>query len=151
LPTITPSITPQSTPTATVTATCTILPGSTDIGNHCDNCITGIALPFPVQFYGQSFTSANISSNGNLQLNSSDTTWTNTCLPDTLANYAMFPYWDDLLLTGTNQGIYTLLTGTAPNLTFYIEWTGGYFSGVGTIDMEVSRHEWSTTFEYIYG
>src|SRR5712692_7415857 len=45
----------------------TIVPGITDTGNHCDDCITPIALPFPVTFYDQTFFSVVISSNGNLQ------------------------------------------------------------------------------------
>src|SRR5205814_7563840 len=73
----TPTITP--TPTAThlpcggygnyliATATSTIDPGVTDAGNHGVNIMTNIALPFPVAFYGSTFSSANISANGNLQ------------------------------------------------------------------------------------
>ena len=45
----------------------TIVPGTTDTGNHCDDCITPIALPFPVTFYDETFFSVGISSNGNLQ------------------------------------------------------------------------------------
>ncbi len=44
-----------------------IVYGITDTGNHCDDCITAIALPFPVTFYDQTFFSVGISSNGNLQ------------------------------------------------------------------------------------
>jgi hypothetical protein len=101
--------------------------------------------------YGQSFTTVNAVSNGNLQFLSSDATFTNTCLPYALANYAILPHWDDLLLTGTNQGIYYSTSGTAPNRIFNIEWTGGYFSGGGTIDMEVRLYEGSSQFDVIYG
>ena len=45
----------------------TIVPGTTDSGNHCDNCDTLIALPFNFQLYGQTFNSANVSSNGRLE------------------------------------------------------------------------------------
>src|SRR6478609_1497249 len=45
----------------------TVVPGTVDIGNHCDDCVTAITLPFPVQFYDRYFTTANASSNGNLQ------------------------------------------------------------------------------------
>src|SRR5437867_3599712 len=48
------------------TATATIVPGTTDTGNHCDDCITTIALPFGFQFYDQVFNSAVVNSNGNL-------------------------------------------------------------------------------------
>src|SRR5438128_7431702 len=66
-PTVTPaSPTPTSTPSATPTPTASpcgdftiissagaIVPGDTDTGSHCDDCDTAIALPFPVQFLGQ--------------------------------------------------------------------------------------------------
>src|SRR6266545_4372337 len=107
-PTASPSPTSTATPTATATPTVspcqigitqgagTIVPGGTDIGNHCDDCITTIALPFPFTFYGQTFTSVNLSSNGNAQFTTTDTTFTNTCLPWTGHDYTIFPYWDDL-------------------------------------------------------
>src|SRR6476619_7157987 len=44
-----------------------IVPGTTDTGNHCDDCTTEITLPFPVSIYGNSYTSAFVSSNGSLQ------------------------------------------------------------------------------------
>src|SRR4051812_25407938 len=45
----------------------TVVPGTTDTGNHCDDCVTAVAVPFPVNLYGTSFNTANVSSNGNLQ------------------------------------------------------------------------------------
>ncbi|PZS05443.1 MAG: hypothetical protein DLM69_00935, partial [Candidatus Chloroheliales bacterium] len=56
--------------------------GTTDIGNHCDDCVTAVSFPFPVTFYGSSYSTANASSNGNLQFNSTATNFTSNCLPD---------------------------------------------------------------------
>ena len=50
-----------------------IVPGTTDIGNHGDDTVTTIALPFSYTFYDQSFTSINLSSNGNAQFTTTDT------------------------------------------------------------------------------
>src|SRR4029077_12742081 len=78
-PTASPSATATATPTATATATVspcqigitqiagTIVPGTTDIGSHCDDCITTVTLPFPFTLYDQTFNSVNLSSNGNAQ------------------------------------------------------------------------------------
>ena len=44
-----------------------IVPGTTDIGNHGDDTVTTIALPFPYALYGTTFTTVNLSSNGNAQ------------------------------------------------------------------------------------
>ena len=68
-PTATITRTPTVTPTPTAacgpesnyliaTATGTIVPGTYDIGNHCDECLTTITLPFPYDFYGQPFDTA---------------------------------------------------------------------------------------------
>ena len=44
-----------------------IVPGTTDIGNHCDDCVTHVTLPFQVPVYGAPYSSAYVSSNGNIQ------------------------------------------------------------------------------------
>ncbi len=43
------------------------VPGVTDTGNHTDDGNTPITLPFPVTLYDQTFTSAEVNSNGSLQ------------------------------------------------------------------------------------
>ena len=112
---------PTPTPTASPTPTCpvgdytitttsgTIVPGTTDSGNHADDGITTIALPFPVTFYDQSFTSVNICSNGNLQFTSTNSAFTNACLPTATMNGLIAPYWDDLydVDTAGGQGVFT--------------------------------------------
>src|SRR5438067_2366578 len=62
-PTATPTPCGPSTDYAIATATATIVPGTVDIGLHCGNCLTNVALPFPVVFYGTSFSSANVGTN----------------------------------------------------------------------------------------
>ena len=44
----------------------TFVSGVDDIGNHCDNCSTAIALPFQVTLYDQVYTMATAGSNGQL-------------------------------------------------------------------------------------
>ena len=67
----TPTSTPTASPTPTATATSTpcvgnytitqiggsIVPGTTDIGNHGDDTVTTVALPFSYNLYDQTFTS----------------------------------------------------------------------------------------------
>src|SRR5437899_1253443 len=58
------SLRPNTIPlTSTPTVTCTVVPGTTDIGNHCDDCDTSVTLPFPVTLYNRTFSSVNVSSN----------------------------------------------------------------------------------------
>src|SRR5436309_1667612 len=91
------------------TGTGTIVPGTTDTGNHFDDGITPIALPFPVTFYDQIFFSVNISSNGNLQFTGANDTFSNACLPTAGMNDLIAPYWQDLYDgdTASGQGVFT--------------------------------------------
>src|SRR5262249_52826006 len=77
-PSPTPSSSPSPTATATATATpsgCqytfttgtdTIVPGTTDTGNHIDDGDTFVALPFSFSLYDQSYNGVNVNSNGRL-------------------------------------------------------------------------------------
>ena len=152
-PSPTPSPTPCSvTYTQTTSTGATLDPGTTLVpGSNCDDCSNPVTLPFSFSFYGTPFTTVNAISNGNLQFSSADTTFTNTCLPYTAANNVIAPHWDDMLLTGATDGIYTSTTGSAPNRVFNIEWRGGYFSGGGTADFEARLFEGSNQIEFVYG
>ena len=127
------------------------MPGTTDIGNHGDDTVTTIALPFSYALYDQTFTSINLSSNGNAQFTTTDTTFTNQCLPWTTHNYTIFPYWDDLYLVNSGFGIFTSISGTAPNRIFNIEWRAQYFPGSGSAGFELRLYEGQTRFDVIYG
>src|SRR5205823_7856737 len=77
----TPTPTPCSTSySCAVTPGATIVPGTTDTGNHCDDCVTNITLPFSFSLYGASYTSVNVSSNGNAQFVSTNIEFSNVCL-----------------------------------------------------------------------
>ncbi len=162
-PTATATFTPTPTPTSTSTPTpCigpyvinqisgSIVPGTTDIGNHGDDTVTTIALPFSYTLYDQTFTSINLSSNGNAQFTTTDTTFTNQCLPWTTHNYTIYPYWDDLYLVNSGFGIFTSISGTAPNRIFNIEWRAQYFPGSGSAGFELRLYEGQLRFDVIYG
>src|SRR5215217_2341496 len=128
-----------------------IVPGTTDIGNHTDDGVTFVALPFSYNLYDQSYTGVNLSSNGNAQFVTTDNTWTNVCLPWPTHNYTVFPYWDDQLTDGTGEGIFTSVSGTAPNRIFNIEWRTHYFNGTGTANYELRLYEGQSRFDVIYG
>jgi len=162
-PTATATFTPTPTPTSTSTPTpCigpyvinqisgSIVPGTTDIGNHGDDTVTTIALPFSYTLYDQTFTSINLSSNGNAQFTTTDTTFTNQCLPWITHNYTIFPYWDDLYLVNSGFGIFTSISGSAPNRIFNIEWRAQYFPGSGSAGFELRLYEGQLRFDVIYG
>ena len=157
-----PTATATATPTPTPMQTCcqyvtssgtgTIVSGTIDTGNHCDNCLTQIAFPFPVQFYNATFTQAYVSSNGNLQFVSNEPYLGTSCpLPNNCLNAVIFAYQTDLRTDDPNGGIFTSVRGGAPNRVFNIEWRTTYFDRTGTANFELRFYENQTTFDVVYG
>ena len=142
----------------TTTTGASIVPGTDDIGNHGDDVVTNISLPFAVAFYDQVFTSANVSSNGNLQF-SSGSFATRACIPFAAANNVIAPYWTDLLTdlqsdggAGPDNGIFTSISGTAPNRIFNIEWrTADCCDHNNQNNFEIRLYEGRQRIDFVYG
>ncbi|PYI85564.1 MAG: hypothetical protein DME26_10735, partial [Verrucomicrobia bacterium] len=131
--------------------------GTGDVGNHGDDITTPISLPFSYTFYGQAFTSARVSANGNLQFTGANSDYVNACLPAPAFANTIFAFWDDLRTDGTNgptQGIYTNLSGVTPNRVFNLEWRASYYSANGNgnpVNFEMRLYEGQQRFDLIYG
>ena len=126
--------------------------GTTDLGNHCDDCVTEFAFPFPVRLYDQTFTTAALSSNGAVQLVRSGSGYYNTTLPATRYAATIFAFLDDLRTdTESGHGIFLAIQGVAPNRSFTLEWRARPYSGSGTVNFEVRLFEAESKFELIYG
>jgi hypothetical protein len=123
------------------------VPGTTDIGNHGNDTATQIILPFPFTLYDTTYNTANVSSNGNLQFTTALVFFSNSCLPLRFNWQAtIFAYWMDLRTDGTtcqggDCGIYTSITGSAPNRILNVEWRTRYVSGGGLANFEVRLYE----------
>src|SRR6266498_3138287 len=141
-----------------------IVPGTTDTGNQGDDTVTTIALTFTYTTYDQSFNSINLSSNGNAQFTTTDNAFTNVCpLPWLTHDYTIFPYWDDLRTDNLGWagcaaypnglcGVFTSITGSAPNRIFNIEWRAVYFANTaGHANHELRLYEGQVRFDVIYG
>jgi dockerin type I repeat protein len=140
-----------------------IVPGTVDTGNHADDGTTPITLPFSFTLYDQTYTTANVDSNGTLQFGSNQSIFTNTCLPDTSGRtYMVYPYWDDLETVinlsgcasypGGQCGVFTSVSGTAPNRIFNIEWRAVYFANnASQANFEVRLYEGQSRYDVIYG
>jgi hypothetical protein len=148
----------------TTTGTGPIVPGTTDTGSHCDDCTVPITFPFPVSVYGNSYTDANISSNGNLQFAETIGYLGHGCNPlpvDFMTGPVIFGYWDDLMTnTGLTNcttwangcGVFTATTGSAPNRTFYIEWHAVHYFDGPAADFEMVFYENNPNlFDIFYG
>jgi hypothetical protein len=117
-----------------------IVPGDTDIGLYCDECDSSILLPFNFQLYGTTYTAVNVSSNGRLDFVNVNEPggFLTDCVPSqpngtTGLSYdnTIFVVWQDLRtdpapgcanFPGGTCGVFTSVTGNAPNRIFNIEW-----------------------------
>jgi hypothetical protein len=136
-----------------------IVPGVTNTGNHCDDCDTLISLPFAYTLYDHTFTSVYVSSNGRLDFvtNNEPGGFDNFCLPSP-PNQGLFDFtifaWRDNLRTdvGAGSGIFTSISGTAPNRIFNIEFRTVYFVNTSQhANFEVRLYEGQARFDVIYG
>ena len=176
-PTASPSSTPTSTPTATpagcqytfTTGTGPIVPGTTDTGNHIDDGDTFVALPFSFSLYDQTYNGVNVNSNGRLDFVciNEPVGYLSACLPapDNQCSYAytIFPLWSDYRTDVIGEGcstfasgcgIFTSVSGTAPNRIFNIEWRAVYFADhTQTANFEARLYENSANkqFDFIFG
>lgn len=92
-----------------------------------DDASTAVNLPFPFSFYGQSYTTAHVSTNGFINFVGSDASYANGPIPSSLApNGAIYPFWDDLLVDSA-ASVLTKAIGSTPNRQFVIEWRNVQF------------------------
>jgi hypothetical protein len=88
-----------------------------------DDAAVSVALPFSFSFFGNSFNSVFVSSNGLITFNSANSAFTNQDLNFPLGQPAIAAYWDDLVVAGTaNTNVYTLTQGAVGSRQFTIEW-----------------------------
>ena len=171
--TSTASATATHTPTPcgqywTSSGTVPIVPGTTDTGNHCDNCNTAVTLPFPFRLYAVTYTSVMVSSNGRLDfLCNNEPEFGSYCLPAAARNcpyaYTIFPLWTaldtDIGQVGCSAwangcGVFTSISGSAPNRIFNVEWHALLnFTSNTPQDFEVRLYENDPNqrFDVIYG
>src|SRR6266446_25751 len=147
----------------------TIVPGTTDTGNHCVWCETQITLPFPFVLYDQTFNAVNVSASGRLDFVCANdpANYLETCLAAPPNNcpfdYTIFPLWAEWS-TSTGQqgcstwangcGIFTSISGTATNRIFNVEWhvTNRENSPeAGNFEVRLYENHPNKRFDVIYG
>ncbi|HZG51682.1 MAG TPA: lamin tail domain-containing protein, partial [Pyrinomonadaceae bacterium] len=144
----------------TSTTGASLVPGTTPVtGFSCvatpgDDCVATIALPFAYNFYSNTYTSATVSSNGNLQFASANPDYgqNEVCFPLNLFSYSIVPHFSDLTIGGAGEGIFTSVSGAAPNRIFNIEWRASALGKpAGSLNFEIRLYEGQTRFDIIYG
>jgi hypothetical protein len=152
---------PTPTPTAcvgnytySVSSGATIVPGVDDTLNHCVDCTTVYNLPFEYTFYGVPYTRARIGSNGTFQFTGNSSAFIITCLPDLEFGSTIFALWDDLdtgFICEQGCGVYSSVSGTAPNRIANIEWRAEYVDASGIANFELRLYEGQSRFDLVYG
>jgi subtilisin family serine protease len=132
-----------------------VTPGTRLTGAGGDDTFSTLNIGFPVTYFGQSYSTAYVSSNGFLALGSSAgaTTPLNAAIPTTgTPNGVVAPFWDDLN-PAAGGAVYAGVSGTAPNRTLHVEWFNVphfAFGGSGTVTFELSLKEnGDVRFQYL--
>lgn len=157
--------------TASTSTNAVFIAGTTRVPiNDLDDSVVTTTLPFPVSFYGITFTGViTVSTNGNLQFNSSNIVTSHKCnsaLPwkdKEEFSYVMMPLWTDLTMNpddcksgSEGCGIFTSVSGDPGKRIFNIEWRADL--GPTQKDpkkrpahFEIRLHENQHEFDFIYG
>ncbi len=85
-----------------------------------DNASANVTLPFPVTFYGKTYKSAAVHTDGYLAF--AGTGLPGGTIPSpTAPNGAIYAFWDDLVVDAS-ASVRTATDGAAPNRRFVVEW-----------------------------
>jgi subtilisin family serine protease len=117
-------------------------PGTDLLALTGDQALSTIGMPFPFTFYGRTYTTVTVTTNGFLTFDRAVFSSTNRPIPSTaFPNAGVYPFWDDLVVDAAG-GIYTAVLGSAPQRRFVIEWRNATFFGApGRVTFEVVLHE----------
>jgi len=108
-----------------------------------DDTSTSVELPFPFAFYGQTYTTAYVNTNGHLNFLDNIAFFVNESIPSpNIPNALVAPYWDDLYVE-VDSAVYTATSGDAPDRTFTVEWRNVAHLSDFTkrVDISLTLHE----------
>jgi MYXO-CTERM domain-containing protein len=111
-----------------------------------------ITLPFSFTFYGLTYTTISVNSNGGLAFGAGEyLTFSNSCGPSTTLDLVA-PFWDDLNPADIDStGVYHGVAGTAPNRVYLVEWWNiDNYADTGDLSVEVKLFEADGAIEFHY-
>ncbi|MDP9491856.1 MAG: S8 family serine peptidase, partial [Actinomycetota bacterium] len=117
-----------------------------------DDASASVSLPFSFRYFGQTFTSVAVSSNGYLVFGPSVAVgYRNTAIPNTgVPNGLVAAYWDDLNPAGAG-GVWHRTVGTAPNRRLVVSWVGvRHYTVPGPISFQAVLEEGSNEIVLAY-
>jgi hypothetical protein len=122
--------------------------GMTSLNLRSAGGVTTYTLPFSFSFYGKTYTSVLVSSQGYLQFAGSDTSGYDTpSLANLETGARIAPFWAQInTYTVTGSGVY--VSSTASSVTF--EWVASANTGGGAVNFAVTLNS-NGTFSFAYG
>ena len=108
-----------------------------------DDATAAVALPFTFNYFGNDYTSVNVSTNGNAQFGASNSTaFSNGTLPSAgLPNDALYVLWDDHDFDLTGHA-YTQLLGTiGVDARFIIQWNNVGQYNIGATPLDANTYQ----------
>jgi subtilisin family serine protease len=110
-----------------------------------DDTATVVQLPFPFTLYGQTYSAAEVGTNGYLHFGTPEffSNFVHVSIPNpTTPNAAIYPFWADLFVDFTGS-VRTEEVGSAPDRQFVIEWRDvNFLADFGlVVRFEVVLHE----------
>ncbi len=125
-----------------------------------DDSRTNLNLPFSFPYYGNTYSTINVCTNGFAQFGGTGSTFSNSTLPQsTTQDGILAVLWDDMYVTGpssnasiTNDVVRTWTSGTAPNRVQFISWVGikHYSNRNATLSYQIQLHETSGRIIFAY-
>ncbi len=117
--------------------------GDTPVALTGDHEAQAVPMPFPFPYYGHTYSTAFLSTNGTVNFLASSNAFANAPIPSPAApNAAIFPFFDDLLLDG-GSGVFTRVSGSGHDRTFTMEFRNVTFWDATSLrlDFAVVLHE----------
>jgi malectin (di-glucose binding ER protein)/carboxypeptidase family protein/BACON domain-containing protein len=124
--------------------TCAVIPqswvsGTTAVALTGDDNYATVSLPFKFPFYGGSYTSGFVTTNGYVSFGALTAAYANTAIPNaSVPNLAVYALWDDLYMDASSS-LRTATIGSTPNRQFVVEWSNiGLFGNLAVrLDLDV--------------
>jgi Malectin domain/Carboxypeptidase regulatory-like domain/Kelch motif/Viral BACON domain len=110
--------------------------GTTPFPLSGDDSFAPVTLPFPFSFYGQTYTSGNVCTNGFITFGTGTCPFTNSSIPSgATPNNAIYPFWDDLFVDPPTGSMFTSTLSNPDR--FVIEWRNVRFFADTTRRMDI--------------
>jgi len=121
-----------------------------------DDIVDSVPIGFPFVFYNQTWTTVNLSTNGNMQFNTSVTSAGAAFFASTTSTYApAIAFFHSDMKPSTPEQRTFITTGTPPNRRFIVRYDdvnyccAAYVAGAG-VQLDVILHETSNLIDMVY-